>query len=117
MSLSDGTALQFSGKELDKMKLKGQKTAIITSNPAFNRELEVELRLLDAIIDKWTVMSAEVVYYLLQNYNETETAKLLSISQPAINQRKRTANWDAIEFMLKNYQNLIIKLKTDLDET
>lgn len=110
LSLSDGTALQFSGRELEQMKNKGQKLVLHTTDNEINRELTVELKLLDAIIDKWTVMSAEVVYYLLHGHNETETAKLLNISQSAINQRKRTANWDAIEILLSNFETLISKL-------
>lgn len=110
LSLSDGTALHFSGRELEQMKHKGQKIILQTSDNEINRELAVELKLLDAIIDKWTVMSAEVVYYLLQGHNETETAKILNITQSAINQRKRTANWDAIEMLLSNFETLISKL-------
>lgn len=110
LSLSDGTALQYSGRELEQMKSKGQKISLLTTNNEVNRELSVELKLLDAIIDKWTVMSAEVVFYLLQGHNETEIAKLLDISQSAINQRKRTANWDAIEILLENYKKLIANI-------
>jgi hypothetical protein len=110
LSLSDGTALQYSGRELDKMKSKGQKMSIVTKNKEINRELDVELKLLNAIIDKWTPMSAEVAYYLLQGFKETETSGLLKISQSAINQRKRTANWEVIESMMDNFKYLIARI-------
>ncbi|MCU4164552.1 hypothetical protein [Carboxylicivirga caseinilyticus] len=106
ISLSDGTALHRSGRNLDKMKQKSQKTIITTGDEALNRELEVELKLLDAITDKWTPMSAEVVFYLLQQKKETEIAPILSISQSAVNQRKQTANWDAISLLLKHFEYL-----------
>lgn len=106
LSLSDGTALQISGRTLDTMKRKSQKTIITTEIEKLNKELEVELKLLDAIIDKWTPQSAEVVFYLLQNRKETEIASILSISQSAVNQRKQTANWDAILLLLKHFEYL-----------
>lgn len=107
LSQSDGTALRLSGRSLDKMKSKNQKLLITTENEKQNRQFEVELKLLDAVMDKWTPMSAEVVYYLLLNKNETETAQLLNISQSAINQRKKTANWDAIEMILEYYKDFL----------
>ena len=106
LSLSDGTALQKSGRTLDTMKRKSQKTIITTEIEQLNKELEVELKLLDAIMDKWTAQSAEVVFYLLQNRKETEIASILSISQSAVNQRKQTANWDAILLLLKHFEYL-----------
>nr|WP_321451944.1 hypothetical protein [uncultured Carboxylicivirga sp.] len=106
LALSDGTALHHSGRTLDKMKQKGQKTIITTVNDALNKELEVELKLLDAITDKWTPTSAEVVFYLLQHKKETDIASILSISQSAVNQRKQTASWDAIHMLLKHFEYL-----------
>jgi hypothetical protein len=108
LSQSDGTALRLSGHSLDKMKSKNQKLLITTEDEKQNQQFEVELKLLDAVMDKWTPMSAEVVYYLLLNNNEAEIAGLLNISQSAINQRKKTANWEAIE-MIKNYYKELIK--------
>lgn len=107
IALSDGTALQYSGRNLELMKSKNQKTLITSGTDILNKELEVELKLLDAIMDKWTPLSAETVYYLLQGYKEMDIAKTLSISQSAINQRKKTANWDAISFLLNRFENLM----------
>jgi len=107
LAQSDGTALRLSGRSLDKMKSKNQKLLITSENEKLNRQFEVELKLLDAVIDKWTPMSAEVVYYLLLNNKETETALLLNISQSAINQRKKTANWEAIDMVKEYYEELM----------
>lgn len=112
LSLSDGTALQLSGRSLEKMKSLNQKLIVITEHDEINRELRVELKLLDAIIEKWTTHSAEVVYYLLQGNNETQTAQKLGISQSAVNQRKKTANWDAIVMLLDNFESLILQFYT-----
>jgi len=108
-SISDGDALKFSGRALEDMKLKGQKILVNTKNEELNRELEVELKLLDAIIDKWTPMSADVVYYLLFNKTEKKISEALKVSQSAVNQRKKTAGWDAIDVLIKNYKYLIDK--------
>ncbi|MGB0976880.1 MAG: SatD family protein [Prolixibacteraceae bacterium] len=112
LSLSDGTALQLSGRSLEKMKSLNQKLIVTTEHDEINRELRVELKLLDAIIEKWTTHSAEVVYYLLQGNNETQTAQKLGISQSAVNQRKKTANWDAIVMLLDNFESLILQFYT-----
>jgi len=109
-SVSDGEAFKFSGRALEEMKSKGQKFLIISNSMELNRELEVELKLLDAIIDKWTPMSAEVVFHLLFDKTENEISEILKVSQSAINQRKKTAGWDAIEVLLKNYKHLMGKI-------
>lgn len=106
-SISDGEAFKLSGRALEAMKTRGQKLLITTTNKALNRELEVELKLLDAIIDKWTPMSAEVVYHLLFHKTEREISEIFNVSQSAINQRKRTAGWDGIEMLLKNFKYLM----------
>lgn len=108
-AISDGEALQFSGRVLDEMKSNGQKFLIRSNSKELNRELEVELKLLDSIIDKWTPMSAEVVYHLLFDKKEKDISEILGVSQSAINQRKKTAAWDAIDMLLINYNYLIDK--------
>ncbi|MDC1105883.1 SatD family protein [Prolixibacteraceae bacterium] len=113
LALSDGQALQLSGRNLEKMKQLDQKLIIHTPNKHINRELKTELKLLETIIDRWTKNAAETVYYLLQGFTEAKTAKKLNISQSAVNQRKKAANWDATQMMLNHFNHLANKLKTE----
>lgn len=103
---SNGEAFQFSGRTLDIMKSEGMKMALTTANKEINSEFKVHLKFLDATTDRWSVASAEVVYYLLKGYKEQDIAHELSRSQAAINQRKKAAGWDEIKLLLERYLNI-----------
>jgi DNA-directed RNA polymerase specialized sigma subunit len=62
---------------------------------------------LDALIQKWTLNAAELVLYLLQNKKEEEIAGLLNISQSAVNQRKKNAQWFAVEKLIQYFEKTI----------
>ncbi|QZT37652.1 SatD family protein [Halosquirtibacter xylanolyticus] len=113
LALSDGQALQLSGRNLERMKQLDQKLIIHTADQEINRELKVELKLLEAIIDRWSKNAAETAYFLLQGLTEAKTAEKLMVSQSAVNQRKKAANWDATQMMLNNFKHLANKLKTE----
>jgi len=108
---SDGEAFRNSGLSLDQMKAKGQQVIIKSPWEEINQEFETECKLLDAITDKWLTASAEVIYLLLMGYKEQEIADILKISQSAVNQRKKSANWEAVDFMLNRYKNIVISRK------
>jgi len=100
---SNGEAFQFSGKALDSMK--GDSRLLLkTVNDNLNDEFNVHFSLLDSITSKWSLSSAEVVYYLHKGYKEREIAETLGINQSAVNHRKKVANWDSIALLLKRYK-------------
>jgi hypothetical protein len=103
---SNGEAFHFSGRTLDTMKSEGMKMALTTADQEMNAEFKVHLKFLDAITDRWSVASAEVVYYLLKNLKEQEIATKLNRSQAAINQRKKAAGWDEIKLLLERYSQV-----------
>ncbi|GHC51697.1 hypothetical protein [Ulvibacter litoralis] len=100
---SNGEAFQYSGRTLDIMKAEGMKMALTTANADVNSEFKVQLKFLDATTDRWSIASAEVVYFLLKGYKEQEIATELSRSQAAINLRKKAAGWDEIKLLLERY--------------
>ena len=104
---SDGTAFHHSGRTLDKMKENGKKLALTTTDYSLDQSWTVILALMDQITDKWTVSSAELIHELLDNEKEVGISEKLGISQPAVNQRKRYAGWDAIKAMLAHYEQQI----------
>lgn len=108
---SDGEAFRNSGHSLDEMKKKGQQLIIKSPWEEINEEFETECKLLDAITEKWLTASAEVIYLLLKGYKEQEIANNLNISQSAVNQRKKSANWDALEAMLDRYKKIVVNHK------
>lgn len=106
---SNGEAFQFSGRTLDTMKAEQLTLALTTAYPEINDEFKVHLKFLGATTDRWSIASAEVVYYLLQNYKEQEIAEQLQRSQAAINHRKKAAGWDEIKLLLERYRQVVKK--------
>ena len=102
----DGEAFRNSGPYLDKMK-KDQRFIITTPWPEVNDELLTECKLADAITSRWTVAQAETITGVLQGLNQNNLAERLNITQSAVNQRLRSASWDAIDFFRKRYMQLI----------
>ena len=106
---SDGSAFQYSGRRLDKMKEDKITMALTTEHSSLNTDWNVIFGLLDSIMFRWTISSAELVYELLNGKKEQEISEHLGISQPAVNQRKRHASWDAIKPMLSLFNEDVNK--------
>jgi len=104
---SNGQAFQFSGRTLDDMKKENRKLQLKTPVENINNEFNTSLYLFDTLADKWSTASAEVIYYLLNGFKETDIALELGISQSAVNQRKKAAGWDAIDSLLHRYETLM----------
>jgi hypothetical protein len=100
---SNGEAFILSGRTLDAMKIEGAKMALTTADNDINEEFKVHLKFLDAITNRWSIASAEVIYYLIKGFKEQEIAHTLNRSQAAINQRKKAAGWDGIKLLLERY--------------
>ncbi|KAI9452840.1 hypothetical protein F5148DRAFT_1289408 [Russula earlei] len=94
---SDGEAFRFSGEALDSLKDENQRLVCKTNSELFDKDIEPVIILLDALAQKWTQNQAELVLNKLYNKKDEEIATELGISIPAINQRKKTAQWFAIE--------------------
>jgi hypothetical protein len=104
---SDGQAFRFSGEALDELKQESHRLSIKTLKPGFDEQMEPSILLLDAIIQKWTQNAAEIILYLLQDKKEDEIAGLLNISQSAVNQRKKNAQWFAIEKLIQFFEKTV----------
>ena len=109
INVSNGEAFQLSGRTLDGMKSKQIKMALTTAVSDVNDEFKVHMKFLDATTDRWSMASAEVVYYLLKDYKEQQIAEELNRSQAAINHRKKAAGWDEIRLLLRRYEQLTKK--------
>jgi len=107
INVSNGEAFQLSGRTLDTMKSEQLKMALTTPNANINDEFRVHMKFLDNITDRWSMASAEVVYFLLNNLKEKQIANRLNRSQAAINHRKKAAGWDEIRLLLKRFEQVI----------
>ncbi len=106
---SNGEAFQFSGKALDTMKGDYPRLLLKTADDDLNDEFNVHFSLLDSVTSKWSMSSAEVIYYLHKGYKEVKIAETLGINQSAVNHRKKVANWDSISLLLDRYRSAVSK--------
>jgi hypothetical protein len=104
---SDGEAFRLSGEELDRLKKAPFRMMIRTSKETFNASMEPSMLLLDALIQKWTTNQAEIVGYKLQDMKEETIGQKLKISQSAVNQRTRNAQWYAIDKLILYFEQEI----------
>jgi len=102
---SDGEAFHNSGRTLDLLKQRGKTIALTTSDQTLNEKWNIILTLLDEVIAQWTITSAEIVWGLIDGWDDKKIQKKLKISQSAVSQRKKTASWDAIEKTINYYEN------------
>lgn len=106
---SNGEAFQFSGNTLDTMKVENKKISLKTASQQVNDEFEVSLKFLDSLTSKWSVASAEVIYYLLKGMKEQQIANLIGRSQAAINLRKKAAGWEEVQLLLQRFNQVFSK--------
>lgn len=113
VSEGDGPAYRNSGPYLD--NLKGDyKLAVVTPWESVNKEFKAACALIDAVIAKWTVQQAEIIWYLLQEMKAKTIAEELDISPAAVHYRVKGAAWFAIEEILLRYNEIITeKLNKD----
>lgn len=106
---SNGEAFHYSGHTLDTMKAENKKLSLKTGNENINGEFKVSLKFLDSLTDKWSIASAEVVFYLLKGMKEQQIADLLKRSQAAINLRKKAAGWEEVQLLLHRFNQVFSK--------
>lgn len=70
---------------------------------SFNAEFNVGTLFFEEIIKRWSIASAEAIYYTLKVYKEIPLAKLPNIGQPAINKRKKVVAWQTIEVFINRF--------------
>lgn len=107
ITASDGEAFRLSGEGLDSLKETPQRLIIKSAYPDFDEQIEPSVLLADALIQKWTQNQAALALYKLQQIKEDEIAALLQVTQSAVTQRKKTAQWYAVEKLLTYFEKTI----------
>jgi hypothetical protein len=113
-SEGDGEAFRRSGPILDRMKsTKGdQRLVIRTPWQEINDELDIECALVDVLINKWSTEQAQAIIQQIQGLTQEKIAKSLGVSQPAVQQRLKSAGGWAIEELCRRYERLILKVQS-----
>lgn len=104
---STGSAFEISGKNLDQLKEKKLNLLIQTENTLLNDELETYCYFADVIINGFTKIQSNIIYYKMQGLDQAGTANTIDVSQPAVSKSLKTANWQTIERFMKRYKTLI----------
>jgi len=106
---SDGEAFRYSGHLLESMKKSDERISIKTPWNEINEELEIECKLADALISKWTYKQSEAIYlYWIGTITQIELAEQLNLSQTALQKRINFyGKFNSIEFFNKRFQKLI----------
>jgi len=102
---SDGPAYQWSGKALDFLKDQQYHLYIMVKWPEFQESTNASLRLVNAIIDDWTRPEAEVAWLKLsEGMTQTEMARRLKITQPAVHKRMAGSHLNDIMEFVKHFE-------------
>jgi DNA-directed RNA polymerase specialized sigma24 family protein len=75
--------------------------------PEIDEELNTELALLDVVAGRWSPQQAEALIAHLRGITQTDAAKTIGISQPAVVGRLKAAGGSAIEDLCERYEHLI----------
>ncbi len=108
---SNGTAFVHSGETIEMLKNAKQTLAIKSNWPAFDKEMNLLLKLSLIIMDNWTVNAAEVVKTTMENPAtvQNKLGRIVGIKQSAISNRLKRAYYDEIMEVNDMY---LFKLKT-----
>lgn len=103
-----GDVFILSGRAFDKMA-KDERTTIISDekNKTVNLGLKIVSQFIDYLFQRLTFKQAAVVYELLMERTQIETAKRLKKSQATVHKHTQAAGWPQIENLLADYKNLI----------
>lgn len=98
ISESNGEAFINSGEVFD--NLQKERTNLLIKSPweTFDREINLYLKLAGTFMNKWTVPSAELVEFTLQNpeITQAEIGKKFEIKQNSVSGRWTRANMDEV---------------------
>ena len=106
--LLDGDAIYIAGRNLDYISGKDIPVAFGMNSSYTDVEALIanNLLLVDALFYELTSRQSEVLYLKLMGYPEMEIARMLGISQAAVNLRARNAGWQQIKDTLKVLENI-----------
>jgi hypothetical protein len=103
---SDGEAFHLSGRNFDTMK-NDEFLTIHTNNDQKNAGIKIILNFVNKYIGNWTLAQAEVIFLLLEGKTQQEIAEQLSLSQPSVNSRLKSAGWKELEPTIKYIADLV----------
>jgi len=105
---AEGDVFILSGRAFDKMT-KEERLSMVSDekNKAINVGLKLLSQFIDYLFHRLTFKQAVVVYELMLDRTQVDTAKRLKKSQATIHKHTQAAGWPEIEKLLTEYKELI----------
>lgn len=103
---SDGPAFHHSGRNFDLLE-SNTYLSINTGDEKKDQNMHIILNFINKYIEKWKPQQAEVIYLHLKGLNQQAIAQELSISQPSVNSRLKSAGWREIDPALNYILSII----------
>ena len=104
----DGPAIYISGRNLDSISRERDVYSCIEvdrCDMGMNDLLDSYVAMTDNLLNSYSVKQAEVVYYKLRGYKETQIAEIIGVKQSAVNSRSQLADWNLLGRAVKNFEN------------
>ena len=112
-NMLDGEAIYASGRAIERQNT-SNKSKIVIKNTLFfessdtnlSQQINAYLGFLDVLFKRATERQCEVVYYRFLGKTEKEISEQLSVGQSVVNQHSSTFGWNAVEQLLKYYEQM-----------
>ena len=104
----DGPAIYISGRNLDAIgRVRDVYSCIEVDgcDKKTNYLLDSYVALIDNLLNSYSVKQAEVVYYKLRGYKETQISEMIGVRQSAVNSRSSLADWNLLGRAVKDFEN------------
>ena len=105
----NGTAINISGRNLDKIGRKDYLYTAFEMDPAprsLSNLLDSYVAMAGNLADSYSAKQAEVVFYKLLGFKEVEIADRLGIYQSAVNTRSSAAQWRLLNMAIRDFEEL-----------
>lgn len=104
----DGPAIYISGRNLDGISGMRDVYSCIEVDEFDKRTnylLDSYVAMIDNLLNSYSVKQAEVVYYKLRGYKETQIAEMIGVKQSAVNSRSSLADWNLLGRAVRDFEN------------
>ncbi|MBR0304172.1 MAG: RNA polymerase subunit sigma-70 [Bacteroidales bacterium] len=112
-NMLDGEAIYASGRAIERQRTSNKSKIVIkntlffdSSDSKLTQQINAYLGFLDVLFKRATERQCEVVYYRLSGKSENEISEQLGIKQSVVNQHSTTFGWNAVEQLLKYYEQM-----------
>ncbi|MBR5924845.1 MAG: hypothetical protein IKZ60_05225 [Bacteroidales bacterium] len=105
----NGEAIYISGRNLDEISRKSSIFTVLemaAAPRAVNDMMDSYVALLGNLVDSYSAKQAEVVFYKLRGYKETEISERLGIYQSSVNMRSSQAQWGLLRTAIRDFEEM-----------